>query len=64
MPQPVIAAEGNHAGPGDDGVANRETGNVARVGGGGVDQLDPREGKQQQARRPRVEPGRIGEAQR
>ncbi len=59
VPQPGVAAECQHAGPGESRIGDRQPGDVHRRGGVGIDELGPGEGEQQQARRPGAEPLRI-----
>ena len=63
MPQPGVAAIDEHARPGEQRIGERQGGDVRRRRCVGVDELDPGEGQQQQARGPHAQRRRIGQAE-
>ncbi len=64
LPEPALAPEKEHPGPGHHRIRDRHRGDIRRHRGGGKDQLDPGEDEQQDHRRPDPERRRIGQAAR
>ena len=62
MPQPGVAAVGEHAGPGEHRIGDGQGGDVRRDGCAWIDELGPGEGEQQQAGGPDAQRFRVGQA--